>query len=607
MAKDNKKDKEKLNSETDKKLTDKKSTDKKSTDKKSTDKKSTDKKSTDKKSTDKKSTDKKSIDKESTDKKLADKESTDKKPADKKSTDKKSTDKKSIDKKSTDKKSMDKKSTDKKSTDKASTDKKLTDRKLIDKKSTDKKSTDKKSTDKKSTDKKSTDKVSTDKKSTDRKPTDRKPTDKKSTDKTSIDKTSTDKASADKASTDKASIDKASTDKASIDKASIDKASTDKKSTDKKPTDKKPTDKKPTDKKSTDKKSTEIDENIGKRFIEDHKNDEYIPPRKSSSNNSNKSKIVTGIACLILGLGVGGFGTYMGLRHHDNSTTIAKINKNGTRLTSADLVDELAGNAAFKKATSHQLTIKVLSALYPDEYKAYKKDADKYIKQQIKQYGGQENYDQLMSMTGTTEQETRDNYIMTNLISHSVMEHYPASNKELHQLYDKMNKNTYTLSGVLVRTQKEASQVQDMLKNGKTYQDAKKDVNKNDFAYYHNTTPTDSARTLVYISGLSKDLANGVSKMKVGETKVIKSDSTGGYFVITLKNKGNLTFKQAKSQLLDQYRKDLMLDQGPTPIVNSLEKDYKRAGVHVTDKQFSYLNDIAQNYGQTLQGNQGQQ
>lgn len=290
------------------------------------------------------------------------------------------------------------------------------------------------------------------------------------------------------------------------------------------------------------------------------------------------------------------FGVGFGLGHATtgNNPTIAVISKGhgaNHKVKQQDIDHQLNNTHYAHSIANQQLTLKALATLYPKQYDKYTQKAQKYIKAQQRTYGGVKNYQQVLAANNSSEADVVNNYLLTQMITVSVMHHNEPTKADLQKLYKKTDNNAYKLSGVLVRTKDQAQAVEEGIRNGSSYTSMKDKINKNDFAYFNRSTPDmKNSMTLQELNDLDNNLADGVSQMKKGQTAIIKNGSKN-YFVITLKDKTTQSFKSSQSRLKTKYVNNLMLN-GYGPIQKALKADYKRAGVKVKDtKQF---NDIAQ-------------
>lgn len=290
------------------------------------------------------------------------------------------------------------------------------------------------------------------------------------------------------------------------------------------------------------------------------------------------------------------FGVGFGLGHvtTGNNPTIAVISKGhgaNHKVKQQDIDHQLNNTHYAHSIANQQLTLKALATLYPKQYDKYTQKAQKYIKAQQRTYGGAKNYQQVLAANNSSEADVINNYLLTQMITVSVMHHNEPTKADLQKLYKKSDNNAYKLSGVLVRTKDQAEAVEVGIRNGSSYTAMKDKINKNDFAYFNRSTPDmKNSMTLQELNDLDNNLADGVSQMKKGQTAIIKNGSKN-YFVITLKDKTTQSFKSSQSRLKTKYINNLMLN-GYGPIQKALKADYKRAGVKVKDtKQF---NDIAQ-------------
>ena len=290
------------------------------------------------------------------------------------------------------------------------------------------------------------------------------------------------------------------------------------------------------------------------------------------------------------------FGVGFGLGHATtgNNPTIAVISKGhgaNHKVKQQDIDHQLNNTHYAHSIANQQLTLKALATLYPKQYDKYTQKAQKYIKAQQRTYGGAKNYQQVLAANNSSEADVINNYLLTQMITVSVMHHNEPTKADLQKLYKKSDNNAYKLSGVLVRTKDQAQAVEEGIRNGSSYTSMKNKINKNDFAYFNRSTPDmKNSMTLQELNDLDNNLADGVSQMKKGQTAIIKNGSKN-YFVITLKDKTTQSFKSSQSRLKTKYVNNLMLN-GYGPIQKALKADYKRAGVKVKDtKQF---NDIAQ-------------
>lgn len=296
--------------------------------------------------------------------------------------------------------------------------------------------------------------------------------------------------------------------------------------------------------------------------------------------------VVVALALFGVGYGIGHVTT-------GNNPTIAVVRKAhgaNRKLKQQDIDHQLNNTKYAHSIANQQLSLKVLATLYPKQYDKYVQKAQKYIKAQQRTYGGAKNYQQVLSASNSSESDVINNYLLTQMITVSVMHHNKPTQAQLRKIYNKSDNNAYKLSGVLVRTKDQAKAVKVGIDNGSSYTSMKNKINKNDFAYFNRSTPDmKNAMTLEELNNLDDNLADGVSQMKPGQTAIIRNGSKN-YFIITLKSKQKQSFKASQSRIKNKYISDLMLN-GYGPIQKALKADYKRAGVEVKDK--TQFGDIA--------------
>ena len=306
-------------------------------------------------------------------------------------------------------------------------------------------------------------------------------------------------------------------------------------------------------------------------------------------NHPKKSAIAV-VAALTLFCG----GYLVGNHYSGLNKTIATATINGktTKVKVGDVYNVSKETDQVKAAANQALSYQVLSKLYPKETKQYGKDAEKYIKKQIKQYGGEAQYKAALAQAGSNIVQTKKDYVLTQLVGHSVRYHNPLSQKKLKQLYNKTAKESYYLTGYLVRNKKEANKLYEDVKNGKSFDEATKSIKETDKANFQSTKKAQTL-TLSEISELDPNLANDVSKMKQGDIQIIKS-SAGNYFVLRLNKVSKLSYSKMKDKVKANYYDGVMTSN--KAIRKSLTADYKRAHVKVVDKEFSAIKDLSNFY-----------
>lgn len=495
-----------------------------------------------------------------------------------------------------------------------------------------------------------TKKTKVEKAKTEKAKTEKAKTKKANVEKTKDKETKTDKAKAEKAKTDKAKVEKAKTDKAKdeakteeskVDEAKTKKAKADEVETDNikinefkadnfKVDDFKPVEvkvEKTEDKETKDEKvkvekakvdetkteKTKVDEakanevKTEKAKSEKTKNDEVKTEKVKANKNSNKFKqkvdnsltyiknhpkksAVAVVATLTLFCG----GYLVGNHYSGLNKTIATATINGktTKVKVGDVYNVSKETDQVKAAANQALSYQVLSNLYPKQTKQYKKDAEKYIKKQIKQYGGEAQYKTALAQSGSNEVQVKKDYVLTQLVGHSVRYHNPLNQKKLKQLYNKTAKESYYLTGYLVRNKKEANKLYQDVKGGKSFDEAAKSIKETDKANFQSTKKAQNL-TLSEISELDPNLASDVSKMKQDDVKIIKS-SAENYFVLRLNKVSKLSYGKMKNKVKANYYNEVMTSN--KAIRKSLTADYKRAHVKIVDKEFSAIKDLSNFY-----------
>lgn len=306
-------------------------------------------------------------------------------------------------------------------------------------------------------------------------------------------------------------------------------------------------------------------------------------------NHPKKSAIAV-VAALTLFCG----GYLVGNHYSGLNKTIATATINGktTKVKVGDVYNVSKETDQVKAAANQALSYQVLSKLYPKETKQYGKDAEKYIKKQIKQYGGEAQYKAALAQAGSNIVQTKKDYVLTQLVGHSVRYHNPLSQKKLKKLYNKTAKESYYLTGYLVRNKKEANKLYEDVNNGKSFDEATKSIKETDKANFQSTKKAQTL-TLSEISELDPNLASDVSKMKKDDIKIIKS-SAGNYFVLRLNKVSKLSYNKMKDKVKANYYDGVMTNN--KEIRKALTADYKRAHVKVVDKEFSAIKDLSNFY-----------
>lgn len=361
--------------------------------------------------------------------------------------------------------------------------------------------------------------------------------------------------------------------------------------------------------KANETKAKEVeDEKVEDKTTKDEVKDEKAKTEKVKANkNSNKFKqkvdnsltyiknhpkksAVAVVAALTLFCG----GYLVGNHYSGLNKTIATATINGktTKVKVGDVYNVSKETDQVKAAANQALSYQVLSNLYPKQTKQYKKDAEKYIKKQIKQYGGEAQYRAALAQSGSNEVQVKKDYVLTQLVGHSVRYHNPLKQKKLKQLYNKTAKESYYLTGYLVRNKKEANKLYQDVKGGKSFDEAAKSIKDTDKANFQSTKKAQNL-TLSEISELDPNLASDVSKMKQGDVKIIKS-SAGNYFVLRLNKVSKLSYDKMKNKVKANYYNEVMTSN--KAIRKSLTADYKRAHVKIVDKEFSAIKDLSNFY-----------
>lgn len=306
--------------------------------------------------------------------------------------------------------------------------------------------------------------------------------------------------------------------------------------------------------------------------------------------NHPKKSAVAVVAVLTLFCG----GYLVGNHYSGLNKTIATATINGktTKVKVGDVYNVSKETDQVKAAANQALSYQVLSNLYPKQTKQYEKDAQTYIKKQIKQYGGEAQYKTALAQSGSNEVQVKKDYVLTQLVGHSVRYHNPLNQKKLKQLYNKTAKESYYLTGYLVRNKKEANKLYQDVKGGKSFDEAAKSIKETDKANFQSTKKAQNL-TLSEISELDPNLASDVSKMKQDDVKIIKS-SAGNYFVLRLNKVSKLSYGKMKNKVKANYYNEVMTSN--KEIRKSLTADYKRAHVKIVDKEFSAIKDLSNFY-----------
>ena len=377
-------------------------------------------------------------------------------------------------------------------------------------------------------------------------------------DETKNDETETDETKAEKTKAEKVKKDETKTEEAENDEVKVEKAKAKKVKTE--------------DNKTSNKFKQKVDNSL--TYVKNH-------PKRSA---------IAVVAALTLFCG----GYLVGNHYSGLNKTIATATINGktTKVKVGDVYNVSKETDQVKAAANQALSYQVLSKLYPKETKQYGKDAEKYIKKQIKQYGGEAQYKAALAQTGSNIVQTKKDYVLTQLVGHSVRYHNPLSQKKLKKLYNKTAKESYYLTGYLVRNKKEANKLYEDVKNGKSFDEATKSIKETDKANFQSTKKAQTL-TLSEISELDPNLANDVSKMKQGDIQIIKS-SAGNYFVLRLNKVSKLSYSKMKDKVKANYYDGVMTSN--KAIRKSLTADYKRAHVKVVDKEFSAIKDLSNFY-----------
>lgn len=306
--------------------------------------------------------------------------------------------------------------------------------------------------------------------------------------------------------------------------------------------------------------------------------------------NHPKKSAVAVVAALTLFCG----GYLVGNHYSGLNETIATATINGktAKVKVGDVYNASKETDQVKAAANQALSYQVLSKLYPKETKQYEKDAEKYIKKQIKQYGGESQYKAALAQAGSSEAQTKKDYVLTQLVGHSVRYHNPLSQKKLKQLYNKTAKESYYLTGYLVRNKKEANKLYEDVNKGKSFNEAAKSIKETDKANFQSTKKAQTL-TLNELGELDPNLASDVSKMKQGDVQIIKS-SAGNYFVLRLSKVSKLSYDKMKHKVKANYYNGVMTSN--KAIRKALTADYKRTHVKVVDKEFSAIKNLSNFY-----------
>lgn len=384
-----------------------------------------------------------------------------------------------------------------------------------------------------------------------------------------------DETKVDKVKVEKVEDEKAK-DKTKDEKANVGEVETEKNKDDKVKAEKTKTDKVKTKKAKTNKSSNKFKQKVDNSltYIKNH-------PKKSA---------VAVVAALTLFCG----GYLVGNHYSGLNKTIATATINGktTKVKVGDVYNVSKETDQVKAAANQALSYQVLSNLYPKQTKQYEKDAQTYIKKQIKQYGGEAQYKTALAQSGSNEVQVKKDYVLTQLVGHSVRYHNPLNQKKLKQLYNKTAKESYYLTGYLVRNKKEANKLYQDVKGGKSFDEAAKSIKETDKANFQSTKKAQNL-TLSEISELDPNLASDVSKMKQDDVKIIKS-SAGNYFVLRLNKVSKLSYGKMKNKVKANYYNEVMTSN--KAIRKSLTADYKRAHVKIVDKEFSAIKDLSNFY-----------
>ncbi|MDN6626777.1 MAG: peptidylprolyl isomerase [Pisciglobus halotolerans] len=229
-----------------------------------------------------------------------------------------------------------------------------------------------------------------------------------------------------------------------------------------------------------------------------------------------------------------------------------------------------------------QLLIKdILTDKYGD--KVTDKEVDAQFNKEKENYGGEDQFDQVLSYSGYTKESYKDLIRYSLLMETAVKENTEFSDKEIKKAYDDYDAPT-TASHILVSDEKTAKDIIKQLDNGADFAKLAKEKSTD------TATAKDGGKVTFSKGEMVPEFEEAVSKLKEGEytEKPVKSEY--GFHVIKLDKKGEKgSLEEEKDTVKEKLASEKLADN--EYVADVLSKLFKDANIIINDDDLKHAMD----------------
>ena len=295
--------------------------------------------------------------------------------------------------------------------------------------------------------------------------------------------------------------------------------------------------------------------------------------KEKFSYNTRKGKIALVTVSVLAGMAVGTTITLVGTR--ETFQNIATYD--GGNLTAQDLYKQIKTSTNAQTIVTNSLILEVYDYLYGD--KISKADVEKAYKSDV---SGASSLAQQLKNAGISEQEYKDTLKKQLAFNYGVKKQLAVSEGELKTAWANFHSDV-KIQMMTFTSEETATNVKEQLDNGADFSTLAKSYSEDS---YKGETKTYSNSDKYLPSSVMKE----VYKLQNGEYTLQSyspDDNTTYYFIVKMveaSDKGN-DMSKYKNELTDSIKQN-KLDSDTDAVEAIIRKDFKKANVKVTDKDF---------------------